>query len=92
MQPRLGSPWTQKNSGKPRAAAVFPLHIAAAHSSLQCKALSAGVSVQDNAMKSRELDSQSSAPPAARRIAALSLFRSEIGRASGEELSQPWMA
>lgn len=40
-------------------------------------------------MEGDKLGSQSSAPPAARRIAAL--FHLEIGRVSGKESSLPWM-
>lgn len=83
----LGLGGIQENPEEP----LFPLDIAAAHRSLQCRALSAGVSAWDNAMKSYQLGSQSSAPPAARGIAVLPLFSQEIGRVSGEELSLPWM-
>lgn len=45
---------------------LFPLDVAAAHSNLQHRTLSAGMSAWDNAMKSYQLDSQPSAPPTAR--------------------------
>lgn len=70
---------------------MFPLDVAVAHRGLQCGALSAGVSAWDNAMKSYQLGSQSSAPAAARRVAVLPLFIKEIGKVSGEILSLSWM-
>lgn len=83
----MGSPRTQENPEEQ----LFPLDIAAAHSSLQRRVLSAGMSAWDNAMKSYQLGSQSSASPAARRIAVSPLFIQEIGRVSGKEPSLPWM-